>query len=414
MKKTEVYEHVTTYGFFYINQLKTMLRPSKTAIIPLLFAIFLSACSGSGEQAAADPLILHVQQHFAPDRRVAVFRVEASSGKENVVLRGETNLPEAKKALLDSLAARNFSVIDSIRVLPDTTVAGTPWGLVTLSAGNMRTKPDHAAEMASQLLMGTPVRILQQKNGWFLIQSPDNYIGWCESSILTPLTKTEWEAWKQGDRYIYLRKEGLLRERADETSAVVSDLVLGDMAIVTAKENDFLQVQLPDGRTGFIAENDCLSFSEWKSTTPEANQAIATAGLLKGSPYLWGGTSSKAVDCSGLMKAAWFSQGVILARDASQQARYGEMVTVDELLAFEPGDLLFFGRSKERISHVGMYIGNGKYIHSSGLVRVNSLYPLDPDYSEFNRNRLVSARRILNSMNTEGIIQVKNHPWYSD
>lgn len=372
----------------------------------------LIGCSGPKPDLLA-PLVADIRERFAPDQRMALFRVDACRQKGNLILQGETTIPEAKQALFDSLAARKISVVDSIVVLPDTTVAEKPWGLVTLSVGNIRVAPDHGAEMATQLLLGTPVKILQLVDGWYRIQSPDQYIGWCDGSVLAPVTETELAAWKQSDRYLYRQISGFAFSEANGHSRVVSDLVLGDLFTVSGEQNGFLRIQFPDGRSGFVQKNECRPYSEWVLEEPKVDQAIETAGMLAGSPYLWGGTSSKAVDCSGLMKTAWFSQGVILARDASQQARYGEVLEVTDSLDFQPGDLLFFGRSKDRISHVAMYIGNGKYIHSSGLVRINSLSPQDSDYSEFNRKRLVSAGRVISSLNTEAIIQVKEHPWYN-
>ncbi|WP_423129610.1 NlpC/P60 family protein [Gaoshiqia sp. Z1-71] len=383
-------------------------------ILLLFVSLFWISCSYNRLDSQANEIVVKINQQFAPDPRVAIFDIDLSASSGKLVLQGKTSLPLAIQALKDSLASFNVEIVDSVVVLPDVSVGEKTWALVALSAGNMRTEPNHAAEMASQLLMGTPVRILQQRKGWYLVQSPDKYIGWCENSTLSTLTESEWTAWKHSNRYIYLRKDGLLFEKANETSEVVSDLVLGDLFVVISAEKHFLQALLPDGRKGFVNESDCLSFSEWKNVVPQAEQIIATAATLKGSPYLWGGTSSKAVDCSGLIKTAWFSQGVILARDASQQARFGEILNVDDINSFEPGDLLFFGRSKERVSHVALYIGTGKYIHASGMVRINSLNPQDPDFSEFNRNRLVSAGRVFSQLNTDGITQVKDHSWYSD
>jgi cell wall-associated NlpC family hydrolase len=132
---------------------------------------------------------------------------------------------------------------------------------------------------------------------------------------------------------------------------------------------------------------------------------------MMGSPYLWGGASSKATDCSGFVKLVYYAQGIILARDASQQARYGDPVDFTNMDKLQPGDLLFFGSSAQRISHEGIYLGKGDFIHSSGRVHISSIDPRDPKYN-VNRNN-VAARRILNSMNTEGIVRVKDHPWYT-
>jgi cell wall-associated NlpC family hydrolase len=73
--------------------------------------------------------------------------------------------------------------------------------------------------------------------------------------------------------------------------------------------------------------------------------------------------------------------------------------------------MLFFG--SKRVTHVALYMGNGQYIHSSGFVHVNSLDPADQLYSDKLHKILVGSSRVLTSLNTDGIVQVKNHPWYS-
>ncbi|MEB3357961.1 MAG: C40 family peptidase [Synechococcales bacterium] len=78
--------------------------------------------------------------------------------------------------------------------------------------------------------------------------------------------------------------------------------------------------------------------------------------------YLWGGTIGPNFDCSGLMQAAFRSVGVWIPRDAYQQAAFVQPVAMASL---QPGDLIFFG-TPERITHVGLSLGDGRYIHSSG------------------------------------------------
>ncbi len=78
--------------------------------------------------------------------------------------------------------------------------------------------------------------------------------------------------------------------------------------------------------------------------------------------YLWGGTVAPNYDCSGLMQAAFASVGVCLPRDAYQQEAFLYKIDVSQL---EPGDLVFFG-TPQKATHVGLYLGNGRYIHSSG------------------------------------------------
>ena len=131
---------------------------------------------------------------------------------------------------------------------------------------------------------------------------------------------------------------------------------------------------------------------------------VAEAKQWVGVPYLWGGMSPKGFDCSGLVRFVYLMNGIHLPRNASQIAKCGESVTVFEGDAFtadnlQAGDLLFFGRKAQdgkpaKVTHVGMYIGEGRMIHASQLVRNESVFASDADAYPLMCN-LLSAVRIL-------------------
>lgn len=385
----------------------------KLSIVFSLLWFCSGAFADNNDLRTVNRVIKSVSLKYAPDKRTAMFNLVPSENSGQIILKGKTNLPEAKQLLLDSLSMLKITYRDSVIVLPEQSMGEKTWAIATLSESSMRSDPDHAAELVSQALMGTPVKVLEKESGWYRIQTPDQYIGWVDGRGIARKTEAEMALWKQSRRFIFNQTVGYVVAAPKKNAPHVSDLVLGDLFEIVSKTKGYLQILFPDGRTGFVKKSDCLSYQEWTNRKPDVQAIISVAKQMMGVPYLWGGTSCKAVDCSGMTKTAYYSQGIILARDASQQARYGEHPDFKNLPGLEPGDLLFFGRSAQGVTHVGLYLGNDKYINAAGLVRINNINPKAPDFSDIDRKDLVAAGRVLNSLNTEGIILVKDHPWYS-
>mgnify|MGYP003623789881 CR=1 FL=1 len=124
------------------------------------------------------------------------------------------------------------------------------------------------------------------------------------------------------------------------------------------------------------------------------------------------------MDCSGFVRNVLYMHDIIIPRDASQQAYVGKRINIkDDFTNLEEGDLIFFGKkatteTKERVVHVGFYIGNKKFIHSQGDVRIGSFDEDDRAFDEFNLNRLLFATRLLDAIGTEGINTTETNPYY--
>lgn len=377
------------------------LKPVSKVLMAVALLAFVG-CSSSAEKETANQLISKVSEQFAPDSRVALFEVEAASSNGELVLNGETTLPKAKTALKDSLAARNIQAVDSISVLPEQELGDQVYGIVNNSVANIRSEPSHPAQLATQATLGMPLKVLKKNSNWYLVQTPDDYLSWVDSGGLEVMNQQEYEEWKKADKVIYLNTYGYAYTQPDEKAAKVSDLVSGSILKRVSTEGGFYEVEYPDGRTGYVSQREARSFESWKkSVEMEENELVQTAKKLTGAPYLWGGTSTKGMDCSGFTKTIYFLNGWIIPRDASQQVKAGEPIDTSEGFDnLRPGDLLFFGRpatedSPQRVVHVGMWIGNNEFIHSSGRVRVSSVDPEADNYDESNVNRFLEAKRFV-------------------
>jgi cell wall-associated NlpC family hydrolase len=177
--------------------------------------------------------------------------------------------------------------------------------------------------------------------------------------------------------------------------------------------------ELPDGRKIALQAAEFNDFDSWKENLqPTAVSLIGSSKSLTGRPYLWGGTSSKGVDCSGFVKTVFFLNGIILARDASLQFRHGVFTEPQSgYNQLKAGDLVFFGRKADgskpaKATHVGLYLGDGDYINSSGCVKVDSFDPNHKNFSKIRSDNWLGGRTILGSEGTPGIVRVKDHSWY--
>jgi cell wall-associated NlpC family hydrolase len=294
----------------------------------------------------------------------------------------------------------------------------TTYGITSQSVINLQLAPSYAAEMGTQTLMGMPVRILETAHGWYKLMTPEGYTSWTPDDGVKQMAESEFKAWNAAPKVIVTDYFTMLRAQPSETAAVVSDVVWGDIVRNMGENGDYYKVMLPTGKTAFLHKKLAMPFDQWlASRRPTAENIIATAKHFLGFPYFWGGTSVKGMDCSGFTKTSFYLNGVILRRDASQQAQTGEVVDISN--GFDNlrlGDLLFFGskrEGKDHVTHVALYIGNGEFIHSSGTIHIGSLKPGAANYDAGNTKRILRARRIITQIDKDsGIVSIKKHPYY--
>jgi len=294
-----------------------------------------------------------------------------------------------------------------------------------LSVINMREDPDYAAELGTQALMGTPVKVHYHDNGyWVNIETPDGYKAWVNEMAIEPIDQARLDAWKAAKRVVVSTYYTFFLDAPKPDANHVSDGVWGDIAEFVGTSGKYTEVKLPAGQKAFVPTADVTDLRTWVDSrkavipadAPQTDVEKARAEILEtakkfvGVPYLWAGTSLKGVDCSGFAKTVYFLNGYMLLRNASQQYKTGEPIDVSEGLDnLQPADLVFFGREAteekpERITHVGIYMGDGKIIHSSQVVRINSLIEGQPDY--YSRKVIRACRIIGNQDCGKGVVSI--------
>ena len=297
--------------------------------------------------------------------------------------------------------------------------ADSAYGVVHISVCNLRDEGKFTSGMSTQALLGMPVKVLQY-TGWYEIQTPDDYTGWVHRMVITPMSKERFNEWNRAEKIVVTAHYGFTYEKPDEKSQTVSDVVAGNRLKWEGSKGHFYKVSYPDGRQAYISKSISQPETKWRaSLKQDVESIIETAYTMIGIPYLWAGTSSKGVDCSGLVRTVLFMHDIIIPRDASQQAYVGERIEITSDFAnVQRGDLVFFGRKafsgrKEGISHVGIYLGNKQFIHALGDVHISSFEPADKNYDEFNTGRLLFAVRFLPYINKEkGMNTTEHNPHY--
>ena len=245
------------------------------------------------------------------------------------------------------------------------------------------------AEQVTQALLGATVRVLERTGRWARIRMEDEYEGWIATSHVGPDLPASPEWVTMTDLWVNLRTRPDYRMPARQVAFIGTKLPLRD------RQPGWLGAVLPTGQLGWIEEHrGQVQASEEQASAPTTEALLATARRFLGVPYLWGGCSPLGLDCSGFVQLVYRLHGIRLPRDADQQSEVGLTVPVGEAeraATLAPADAVFFcsEHARERITHVGLALGDGRFIHAAGgdMARINSL--ADGAYHE----RLVAARR---------------------
>jgi gamma-D-glutamyl-L-lysine dipeptidyl-peptidase len=236
--------------------------------------------------------------------------------------------------------------------------------VVVMPVANMYSAPSENSDVVSQAVYGSNVTLLIAKGEWSKIQTDDHYKGWTPSRYLRLIQNGNGYATSGPTVQVESLFANVYRE-ADVTKhkpVLTLPFLVRLELIDDGKGNSgrWLQVRLPDKRPEWIQSSDVISNAQ-PLTIPES---IELAKRFLGFPYLWGGRSSFGFDCSGFTQMLVRVRGINMPRDADLQAAWDGVISV-ERTDLQPGDLLFFGSGPNKITHTGMYIGDGQFIHDT-------------------------------------------------
>jgi gamma-D-glutamyl-L-lysine dipeptidyl-peptidase len=385
------------------------MRLLNKSTLLLGLAVWVAACQPAPAEKNVPPALLalldSVKARHAPDARVAWFKAEARYQGDSLLVLGETNLPAARTQLAQALAQQPTKAHLQMELLPSPALAGRLRAVVAVSVANLRSQPKHAAELATQALLGTPLHVWQKQGGWYLVQTPDRYLAWVDGGAITRLSQAGLDSFQQAPKVIYTGIYGHCYAQPQANAPIAADLVAGNVVETEGQQAGYVKLRFTDGRRAYVPAREVQPLPQWLATrNPTGANLVATARQMMGLPYLWGGTSVKGVDCSGFTKTAYFLNGLVIPRDASQQVHAGQAVdTAGRCAQLRPGDLLFFGRpatdsTTEKVVHVGLWLGERSFIHASNRVRVSSFDPQSPDYDDFESRRFLRARRLVTAL----------------
>ena len=255
--------------------------------------------------------------------------------------------------------------------LPQSVPQNAPRRVVVVPVADLYSKPTRETDVVSQALLGWNVRVVEEAGGFARVEGPDRYRGWIErSDLVGPPTAAGYAI--AGEVVEITSATALLYREPDVTSfapALVAPFG-ARLELLARGPDGYLRVKTPDARELYLQTGDGR-VRDAAAAPPRVSgeELVSLARRFLDVPYQWGGMSAAGIDCSGLVSLLYRFQGVEILRDADLQFDDSGWAPVarHELL---PGDLVFFGGSDPvRITHVGIYAGEGRFLSATTYAR---------------------------------------------
>ena len=319
-----------------------------------------------------------IRRKWAPDGRLAVFEISLLPKG----LGGVTSSRDARDAL--RRLATDVGLVEKVELIPPADSAVAPAAVVTAALAPLLGEPRVSAARVSEVLHGEALDVLENRDDWLRVRAPDRYIAWLNAGYVAT-GPTDWaEDWT---------------ERATARSLSADILTTdGRRRLPTGARVSFRRgvVELADGQRGAVAAGNVRREQELRVEARHLALPELAQKWYAGAPYLWGGRTEWGIDCSGLVQAVYASRGIELPRDSDQQFSEGqEIAMATDGAGYQAGDLLFFAE-RGRVSHVALWAGAGRIVHSAlsrGGVGGDHLFGDEPRMKRL-RDSLVGVRRL--------------------
>jgi cell wall-associated NlpC family hydrolase len=241
----------------------------------------------------------------------------------------------------------------------------SPTQVVSTPVVDMYSSASEDSDVVSQAIYGSDLRVLEESGGWAKVRTSDDYTGWVRLDATIRIAN-EHKGEPNSTKTVQVNSQlaNLYRE-TDVTAHRPVLTVPFETRLEIEKEGTgddagWFQVRLLDGQKAWVQAGDVI-------TNPHPltiDESIALAKRFLGVTYLWGGRSSLGYDCSGFTQMLVRSRGINMPRDADLQAAWTGAESIDRK-HLRAGDLLFFGSAPDHITHTGMFIGKGQFIHDT-------------------------------------------------
>lgn len=258
-------------------------------------------------------------------------------------------------------------------------------GTVNRPVQNMYSAPTEDSDVVSQAIYGSNVKIEKESKDWVEVRTADDYTGWMPAQALVRNGKayaTSGRVAMVSSLFSHVYRDASVTKHAPFLTVPFETKV----EVLEETEARWLRVRLVDDRPAWVQKGD-LTFN---LSGISIDRMIELSKRFIGLPYTWGGTSSFGYDCSGFTQMLCRRRGIVMPRDAGPQANWSGVAPIARN-DLEKGDLLFFGPSAAKITHTGLYIGNGEFIHATTnqqpVIQISKL--ADPHWTKL----LVATRR---------------------